>query len=83
MKLKVLRYHTTNDYTLGMLINETNGNQFLSYTLEDEHRDEKVMGETRIPAALWVAFMVDMRRSMETCIKECYGCVMYLDLNTY
>lgn len=53
MKLKVLRYHTTNDYTLGMLINETNGNQFLSYTLEDEHRDEKVMGETRIPAGTY------------------------------
>ena len=53
MKLRVLRYHTTNDYTLGMLLNETDGRQFLAYTLEDEHRKEKVMGETRIPSGTY------------------------------
>lgn len=53
MKLRVLRYHTTNDYTLGMLLNETDGRHFLAYTLEDEHRKEKVMGETRIPSGTY------------------------------
>ena len=50
MKLKVIRYHSTEDYTLGMLLNVTKGVEFLAYTLEDEHRDVKVKGETRIPA---------------------------------
>ena len=50
MKLKVIRYHSTEDYTLGMLLNVSKGVEFLAYTLEDEHRDVKVKGETRIPA---------------------------------
>ena len=50
MRLKVIRHHSTDDYTLGMLLDVTKGIKFLAYTLEDEHRDVKVKGETRIPA---------------------------------
>jgi len=53
MKLKVLRYNSTDDHTLGMLLDETDGRRFLCYTLEDEHRDVKVMHETRIPAGTY------------------------------
>ena len=49
MKLKVIRYHSSNDFTLGMLLEETEGRKFLCYTLEDEYRENKVSGETRIP----------------------------------
>lgn len=49
MKLKVIRYHSSNDFTLGMLLEETEERKFLCYTLEDEYRENKVSGETRIP----------------------------------
>ena len=48
--LEVLRYSSGADSTLGLLfINDANGREFLSYTLEDEFREEKVSAETRIP----------------------------------
>lgn len=53
MKLRVVRYFSSDDFTLGMLLDETNGKHFLCYTLEDEHREEKVMHETRIPAGTY------------------------------
>ena len=49
MKLQVLRFSSESDSTSGLLFDITNGIKFLCYTLEDEHREEKVMGETRIP----------------------------------
>ena len=49
MKLKVVRYHSSDDFTLGMLLEETEGREFLCYTLEDEYRENKISGETRIP----------------------------------
>jgi hypothetical protein len=50
MKLHVLRFSSQSDSTLGLLFEEDGDKRnFLSYTLEDEHRDEKVMHETRIP----------------------------------
>jgi len=53
MKLRVVRYFSSDDFTLGMLLDETDGKHFLCYTLEDEHREEKVMHETRIPAGTY------------------------------
>ena len=53
MKLRVVRYLSSDDFTLGMLLDETNGKHFLCYTLEDEHREEKIMHETRIPAGTY------------------------------
>lgn len=51
MKLEVVRFSSEMDSTNGALFDITDGNRrFLCYTLEDEHRDEKVAGETRIPA---------------------------------
>jgi len=50
MKLQVLRFNSQSDSTNGLLFDVTNGTKFLCYTLEDERREEKVMGETRIPA---------------------------------
>jgi hypothetical protein len=48
MKLEVIRFSSGTDSTNGILIDKTN-NKFLAYTLEDEYRDEKKFGETRIP----------------------------------
>ena len=51
MKLEVLRISSQNDSTSGILFDVVNGKRkFLCYTLEDEQRDVKVWGETRIPA---------------------------------
>ena len=59
MQLEVLRVSSGADSTNGLLFllenhcNETDGSwverTFLCYTLEDEYRDKKVYGETRIP----------------------------------
>lgn len=47
MKLTLKRFKVTGDATLGALYID---DKFECYTLEDEHRDIKVAGETRIPA---------------------------------
>jgi hypothetical protein len=47
MEIDVLRFNDGEDSTNGLLF--ING-KFECYTLEDEHRDSKVRGETRIPA---------------------------------
>ncbi|HAY88143.1 MAG TPA: hypothetical protein DCY51_01720 [Bacteroidetes bacterium] len=47
MELDVIRYSDNGDSTLGLLFINS---KWESYTLEDEHRDVKVKGETRIPA---------------------------------
>jgi len=47
MELKVVRYSSSKESTLGLLFIDE---QFACYTLEDEYRKVKVMGETRIPA---------------------------------
>ena len=51
MKLKVIRISSGSDSTNGVLfdITDPENNKFLSYTLEDEYRNEKKAGETRIP----------------------------------
>lgn len=51
MELKVLRFSSCKDSTSGLLF-ESNSDMktFLCYTLEDEYRNEKVKGETRVPA---------------------------------
>ena len=50
MDLEVLRISSQKDSTNGILFDVTGGKRvFLCYTLEDEHREEKVAGETRIP----------------------------------
>ena len=59
MELEVIRFSSGTDSTNGVLFetiqqgNEIDGyfkqKKFLAYTLEDEQRDEKVFGETRIP----------------------------------
>lgn len=54
MKLEVLRFSSQKDSTIGLLFDVTDGDRrFMSYTLEDEHRDVKVMHETRIPAGTY------------------------------
>jgi hypothetical protein len=53
MKLEVLRFSSQKDSTNGILFNVTEGREFLCYTLEDEYRDEKIKGETRIPAGTY------------------------------
>lgn len=54
MRLEVLRFSSQKDSTLGLLFDITDGDRkFMCYTLEDEHRDVKVMHETRIPAGTY------------------------------
>ena len=63
MELEVIRISSGSDSTNGILLesieqgNEIDGcwkqKKFLAYTLEDEHRDEKVFGETRIPDGMY------------------------------
>ena len=49
MRLKLYRINSQEDYTCGLLfLEKEDGLEFLCYTLEDEHRDVKVMHETRI-----------------------------------
>ena len=59
MRLEVIRFSSGTDSTNGILLeaieqgNDIDGiffqKKFLAYTLEDEQRDTKVYGETRIP----------------------------------
>ena len=52
MRLELYRYSSQKDSTLGVLFlvnDETNHKDFLCFTLEDEKRETKVYGETRIP----------------------------------
>jgi hypothetical protein len=53
MELEVLRFSSEKDSTNGLLFDVTDGRRFLCYTLEDEHRDVKEYGETRIPAGTY------------------------------
>ncbi len=63
MKLEVIRFSSGTDSTNGLLLevieqgNEIDGlwqqKKFLAYTLEDEQRDTKVLGETRIPNGVY------------------------------
>ena len=52
MQLRLLRYSSQEDDTLGLLFDETDAQNrhFLGYVLEDEARTKKVRGETRIPS---------------------------------
>ena len=51
MRLDVVRFSSGEESTLGLLLIDGN---FACYTLEDEWRTEKVYGETRIPAGMYV-----------------------------
>ena len=54
MKYEVLRVSSQKDSTSGLLFEVNNGKRtFLCYRLEDEQRDVKVWGETRIPAGTY------------------------------
>ena len=63
MKLEVIRFSSGIDSTNGLLLetieqgNDIDGlfqqKKFLAYTLEDEQRDIKVYGETRIPDGIY------------------------------
>ena len=61
MQLQLIRYHTGDDATLGSLFHAPPGGvvSWLCYTLEDEHREKKVMHQTRIPAG---NYRLDLRR---------------------
>ena len=50
LRLEVVRFSSEKDSTNGLLFDITDGKKaFLGYTLEDELREQKIKGETRIP----------------------------------
>ena len=53
MKLKVIRFSSQKDSSSRLLFAATNGMNFLCYTLEDERREDKKFGETRVPAGVY------------------------------
>ena len=53
MNLEVQRFSSKSNSTLGMLFDVTGKPKFLCYTLEDEFREVKVSGETRIPSGTY------------------------------
>ena len=55
MVLELLRISSQDDSTNGILFEVVEGGprRFLAYTLEDEYREEKIKGETRIPAGAY------------------------------
>jgi len=53
MRLEVLRFSNGEDSTSGLLFDVTTERVFLAYTLEDEYRDNKIAGETRIPDGIY------------------------------
>lgn len=54
LKYEVIRISSGKDSTSGLLFEIANDKRtFLAYTLEDEQRDVKVWGETRIPAGTY------------------------------
>lgn len=53
MKLEVQRFSSKSNSTLGILFDVTDKPIFLCYTLEDEFREVKVSGETRIPSGTY------------------------------
>lgn len=50
MNLRLYRFHSSPDDTLGLLYLD---DKFSAFTVEDEHRDKKIYGETRIPAGTY------------------------------
>ena len=54
-KLKLIRFNHSEDDTQGLLFWDKPESllEFLCYTLEDEHRYEKIMHETRIPPGIY------------------------------
>ena len=50
LELQLSRFSSDSDSTLGVIHDMTSSPKFMCYTLEDEHRNKKVWGETRIPA---------------------------------
>ena len=53
MKLEIIRFSSHSDSTLGLLFDITEVRKFLCFTIEDEGRDTKIKGETRIPAGTY------------------------------
>jgi len=92
MKLEVLRISSEGTSTNGILFDVSNNQRkFLSYTLEDEYRDDKVMSKTRIPAGtyelLFEKKVVCINHILSVLvlilIRECYGLGMFITLNTF
>lgn len=50
MIIDIIRYSSQDDSTLGILLLD---GKFECYTLEDEHRDQKIMHKTRIPDGIY------------------------------
>jgi len=54
LNLILQRYSDNGDSTQGLLhLIENNNLRFLNYTLEDEHREVKIKGETCVPSGLY------------------------------
>jgi hypothetical protein len=74
MKVTLNRFHSSSDDTLGAF--GING-RFSAFCIEDEYREVKVMGETRIPAGTYKLALVDSPK-----FSKKYGHKMIMLLNT-
>lgn len=57
--LRLTRFSSSEQSSLGMLHGRGEQDNFLCFTLEDQYQEEKVAGETRIPAG---EYPLDLRR---------------------
>ena len=69
MLLHLIRYSTTNESTLGLLLMD---GKFSCYTIEDAWHPEKVVGKTRIPAGHYKIHLRD-EGGMTKKYAEVYG----------
>lgn len=89
MRLELYRYSSQKDSTLGImfLVDKENHKEFLCYTLEDEYRQSKIYGETRIPAKQYYVelrkeggYNEKYKKDLPKFMKVCYTLLMFLTL---
>jgi hypothetical protein len=73
-KLTLIRFSDDGDSTLGLLFLD---GKFQTYTLEDEYRNKKVSGETRIPAGTYTLGIRDVMSGLTKKYRNRYSWFKY------
>lgn len=72
MNFILQRISDNGDSTMGLLYHKET-KEFFAFTLEDEHRDQKVKGETRIPTGLYELKILKKDTPLTLKHRETYG----------